>query len=49
MQRQTLRFPNPNPLRMEPGELIVTYAFAGPDDRRGKRSGSESVKVPVAR
>jgi hypothetical protein len=35
---------NTNPLRMELGDEYITYAFAGPDDRCGKRSGSESVK-----
>src|SRR5437879_5623122 len=37
-------FPNPNPLRMELGNQVVTYAFAGADDRRGQRAGSEAAK-----
>ena len=37
-------FPNPNPLQMEPGDQWVHYTFTGPDDRRGKRSGSEPAK-----
>jgi hypothetical protein len=40
----TKTFPNDTPLQMELGGEVVTYAFAGPDDRRGKRVGSESVK-----
>jgi hypothetical protein len=37
-------FPDPNPLRMEPGDQVLTYEFAGPDDRRGKRVESNRVK-----
>ncbi len=35
---------NANPLRMELGNVYVTYTFAGPDDCRGQRAASEAVK-----
>jgi hypothetical protein len=37
-------FPNPNPLRMQPGDEYVTYTFADDGDRRGRRASREAVK-----
>ena len=35
---------NTNPLRAVPQDTIVRYEFAGKDDWRGKRAGTETVK-----
>jgi hypothetical protein len=36
---------NANPLRAAPGDIMVRYEFAGADDWRGRRAGTETVPV----